>query len=70
MGRRQARESLPPFSLPITPSSRRARYAKTTGDESGHHRLMNFIFIFPYREFVAFPIFIVMSRRKAFSPPF
>ena len=40
MGRRKAREratspsGLPPFSLPITPCSRRARYAKTTGDES------------------------------------
>ena len=27
-------ERLPPFSLPITPCSRRAHYAKTTGDES------------------------------------
>ena len=27
-------ESLPPFSLPITPCFRRARYAKTTEDES------------------------------------
>ena len=27
-------ESLTPFSLPITPCFRRARYAKTTGDES------------------------------------
>ena len=35
MGRTKARErGLPPFSLPITPCSRRARYAKTTGDES------------------------------------
>ena len=41
MGRTKARERddweilcLPPFSLPITPCSRRARYAKTAGDES------------------------------------
>ena len=34
MGRRKARESFPAFSLPITPCSRRARYAKTTEDES------------------------------------
>ena len=30
-------ESLPSFSLPITPCSRRVRHAKTTGDESGVH---------------------------------
>ena len=33
MRKRKARER--DFSLPITPCSRRARYAKTTGDESG-----------------------------------
>ena len=33
MRRRKARER--DFSLPITPCYRRARYAKTTGDESG-----------------------------------
>ena len=27
-------ETLPPFSLPIIPCSRHARYAKTTGEES------------------------------------
>lgn len=34
MGRKNARESLPLFFLPVTPCSRRARYARTTGDES------------------------------------
>ena len=36
MGKRETDgERRPPFALPITPCSRRARYAKTTGDESG-----------------------------------
>ena len=35
MGKRETDgERRPPFALPITPCSRRARYAKTTGDES------------------------------------
>ena len=38
-------ESLPPFSLPITPCSRRARYTKRTGDESGVHPSGTIIFM-------------------------